>query len=1012
MLPNMGEMPPTIPGMMGQPMNMMDDAATASTQGQPVEFDHAINYVTKIKKRFSSDAETYKTFLDILHSYQNEQRSIKEVLDQVSDLFRDHADLLKEFTYFLPDAVRESAKNELVKRAAKAQKANARKKAGKGSKKSAPISEPDQEESRIPQLERNLLGRIKDALGTRELWGEFLKCLDLFAQELISRAELLALVSDIFGERADLLEEFDRLLASRGATDDPVESAWFSMPLTDINFANCRRCTPSYRALPAAYPKAPCSERTAMCRSVLNDTWVSVPLGSEDTSGKNYRRNQYQEALFKCEDDRYEVDLVIDSNKAAIRALEPLAREIEALSANNPMAAKFRYRLEKRTLSVIHLKAIARIYGDHGTEILELLRRNPAGAIPVILRRLKEKDAEWCKDREELNKNWKDIMERNYMKSLDHRSFYFKQAEKRAYTQKVLLHELREKKTAESGQDAPGPAEALAPAGVPSGADHIELAFDDPQIHQDAWSLLAVKVEKQCDSKEWERIGAFYAYFAHTFFRMPAKWLKQGEALFESLHIHESADQPTRKSRSEPLPAGTSVQTPYGVGVVKDYQEETGFYCVQLGFGFGYIRAAVVETGLHKHPARTAFSKEVVMHDDDAERAVTGDAESPSANLFVSSSVYVFMRQYELLCKRLLQAKRLCESSSRPPRRVKHVVDRAHEEEAVSGVARAARASGDAEGADGAGMEVDEEGAASAAESQQAPSIGSDYTQLLSLVYCHLNGAIESTKFEDECRNLVGPEIYFLFTVDKLVSALQKALSSVVADEKAAEVARQLKAFSSSKSSLDLANAYNSSFSHLVQPEGNFFRMRFFPGTLKTAEERVAEENDQGPLAVPAGAIVKPEPKVVTPWKLSPRVCFSVVDRLPILEELPPGETADTFATKPCPAPCPIQIEVTDKLNIARQAPMTDVERLAGLAPEEPGANSMSLPIYRVAQLSSSREVAESVAVFAEANPSENTKKARADTWFASRISEAESGSEGSGAGAAANGTDVEMKDA
>mmetsp|Transcript_17587 Transcript_17587/g.52094 ORF Transcript_17587/g.52094 Transcript_17587/m.52094 type:complete len:294 (-) Transcript_17587:2116-2997(-) len=78
--------------------------------GAPVEFDHAITYVTTIKKRFAHEPETYKAFLEILHTYQKEQRSIKDVLEQVSQLFADHSDLLKEFTYFLPDAVQEQAK--------------------------------------------------------------------------------------------------------------------------------------------------------------------------------------------------------------------------------------------------------------------------------------------------------------------------------------------------------------------------------------------------------------------------------------------------------------------------------------------------------------------------------------------------------------------------------------------------------------------------------------------------------------------------------------------------------------------------------------------------------------------------------------------------------------------------------------------------------------------------------------------------------------------------------------
>jgi paired amphipathic helix protein Sin3a len=89
-------------------------AATGQQQGgAPLEFDHAINYVTTIKKRFASEPETYKKFLEILHTYQKEQRGIKEVLDEVSVLFADHPDLLKEFTYFLPDAVQAQAKAQL-----------------------------------------------------------------------------------------------------------------------------------------------------------------------------------------------------------------------------------------------------------------------------------------------------------------------------------------------------------------------------------------------------------------------------------------------------------------------------------------------------------------------------------------------------------------------------------------------------------------------------------------------------------------------------------------------------------------------------------------------------------------------------------------------------------------------------------------------------------------------------------------------------------------------------------
>ena len=86
----------------------------AADPAVPVEFDHAINYVTTIKRTFANDPDTYKKFLEILHTYQKEQRGIKEVLDEVSVLFADHPVLLKDFTYFLPDAVQQQAKMQLA----------------------------------------------------------------------------------------------------------------------------------------------------------------------------------------------------------------------------------------------------------------------------------------------------------------------------------------------------------------------------------------------------------------------------------------------------------------------------------------------------------------------------------------------------------------------------------------------------------------------------------------------------------------------------------------------------------------------------------------------------------------------------------------------------------------------------------------------------------------------------------------------------------------------------------
>ena len=69
------------------------------------------------QNRFQGQPEIYKAFLEILHTYQKEQRAVKEsggtyvptlseaqVFEQVAKLFKNQEDLLQEFGQFLPDA--------------------------------------------------------------------------------------------------------------------------------------------------------------------------------------------------------------------------------------------------------------------------------------------------------------------------------------------------------------------------------------------------------------------------------------------------------------------------------------------------------------------------------------------------------------------------------------------------------------------------------------------------------------------------------------------------------------------------------------------------------------------------------------------------------------------------------------------------------------------------------------------------------------------------------------------
>lgn len=89
-------------------------AAAAASQNAniekrgPVEFNHAISYVNKIKNRFQDKPEIYKQFLEILQTYQREQKPIQDVYAQVTNLFNSAPDLLEDFKQFLPESAASS----------------------------------------------------------------------------------------------------------------------------------------------------------------------------------------------------------------------------------------------------------------------------------------------------------------------------------------------------------------------------------------------------------------------------------------------------------------------------------------------------------------------------------------------------------------------------------------------------------------------------------------------------------------------------------------------------------------------------------------------------------------------------------------------------------------------------------------------------------------------------------------------------------------------------------------
>ena len=418
----------------------------------------------------------------------------------------------------------------------------------------------------------------------------------MYAQEILSRNDMLGYVERLLGKRKDLFEEFKRIINAVGSPDAPThDDSWHSVPLSEIDFSRCRRCSPSYRALPRDYPNPPCSERSDEEVKVLNDVWVSLPLGSEESNNfRHMRKNQYEETLFRCEDMRFEIDMCIDSNAATLQRLTKIYDELRFLSESELSLAKgsigkkscvsgaglggkiYQYTLDGRVLGVIHKHAIRRIYGDDGNEMLDLCFKNPSVALPIVVNRLRQKNEEFCAAREVLNKKWKYIAENNYYMSLDHRSITWRTTDKRATSTRTIVSEIKDR-AAHNGFEGEAATSARMEkakeehgifyemtmgCAIPRKMDltglplptktiftpHLSLIYDcSSWAQQDAYRIISFALERSSiNPGDKERCNRLWRDFIGPWFGLRLSWMQSPATLFtaslEPLEEDEDAD--------------------------------------------------------------------------------------------------------------------------------------------------------------------------------------------------------------------------------------------------------------------------------------------------------------------------------------------------------------------------------------------------------------------------------------------------------------------------------------
>ncbi|GAV75319.1 PAH domain-containing protein/Sin3_corepress domain-containing protein [Cephalotus follicularis] len=427
--------------------------------------------------------------------------------------------------------------------------------------------------------------KVKEKLRSPDNYQEFLRCLHLYTKEIITRSELESLMSDLLGRYPDLMDGFSEFLArceknegflagvvskksllneghlprsvkvedrdrdrdferddvknrdrenqERDRLDKnaaygnkdvgshkmslyPSKDKYMAKPIQELDLSNCERCTPSYRLLPKNYPIPSASQRTELGSEVLNDHWVSVTSGSEDYSFKHMRKNQYEESLFRCEDDRFELDMLLESVNVTTKRVEELLEKMNC----NTVKTDSPIRIEEH-FTALNLRCIERLYGDHGLDVMDVLRKNASLALPVILTRLKQKQEEWARCRADFNKVWAEIYAKNYHKSLDHRSFYFKQQDSKSLSTKALLAEIKEISEKKRKEDdvllaiAAGNRRPIIP--------NLEFQYPDPDIHDDLYQLIKYSCGEMCTTEQLDKIMKIWTSFLEPIFGVPSR---------------------------------------------------------------------------------------------------------------------------------------------------------------------------------------------------------------------------------------------------------------------------------------------------------------------------------------------------------------------------------------------------------------------------------------------------------------------------------------------------------
>ena len=279
-----------------------------------------------------------------------------------------------------------------------------------------------------------------------------------------------------------------------------------------VNLSHCRSLGPSYRLLPKRERQKPCSGRDQLCYAVLNDSWASHPTWeSEDSGFVAHRKNQYEDALHRIEEDRHDYDHHIEACTRTIQLIEPIVQQFLVMSEAERAAFKLPPGLGGQS-EAIYQRVIKKIYDrQRGEKIIREMFERPCHVLPIVLFRLKQKNEEWKASQREWDKVWREQTQKAYWRSLDHQAITNRAVEKKLFVAKHVHQEILAK--FEEGRN-------MRKSGFQLPKFQFEFTFDDAGVILDATYLLLSYIDRHSTGfgPDPQKVMAFIKDFVPIFF--------------------------------------------------------------------------------------------------------------------------------------------------------------------------------------------------------------------------------------------------------------------------------------------------------------------------------------------------------------------------------------------------------------------------------------------------------------------------------------------------------------